>query len=221
MVRGLIFDFDGLILDTEGPVFQSWVELFREHGAELVLDEWASVIGTSDHEHFNPFTLLEEKVGKVYSHERLESDRFAREMALCEKQSILPGVLDIIQAAEQRNLKLAVASSSSRDWVVGHLNRLGLFQYFEFIHTSDDVEKTKPDPALFNLALASLNLKHQEAIVFEDSPNGVTAAKAAGIFVVAVPNDLTRQLPLDHADIILNSLEDVTLDDIIAITEQG
>jgi HAD superfamily hydrolase (TIGR01509 family) len=221
MIRGLIFDFDGLILDTEVPVYQSWVELFRQHETDLTFDEWSSVIGTSDLEHFNPYQLLEEKTGKVIHQERLESERFAREMALCIEQPILPGVLTIIHAAKDRELKLAIASSSDRDWVVGHLDRLCLSQFFEIVHTSDDVERTKPDPALFNLSLASLNLKPQEAIVFEDSPNGVAAAKAAGIFVVAVPNELTRQLSLDHADIIINSLEEMTLDDIIAITVHG
>ncbi len=221
MIRGIIFDFDGLILDTEGPVFQSWAELFRGHGVELTLDEWESVIGTSNQEHFNPFTLLEGKIGRVLPRDKLAPIIYAREIELCEAQLVLPGVVDTILAAKNRGLKLGIASSSNREWVVGHLDRLGLLDNFTVIHTSDDVKRTKPHPELFTLALDSLNIKPHEAIVFEDSPNGVTAAKAAGIFVVAVPNNLTRQLSLEHADLILDSLADLALDRIIAMVNHN
>jgi HAD superfamily hydrolase (TIGR01509 family) len=216
MIRGVIFDFDGLILETEGPIYQSWSELFQEHGSDLPFDVWASIIGTSSLEHFDPFGLLEETLGRELDRESLAPRRHAREMALCHAQPILPGVVNQLERAEELSLKLGIASSSDREWVSGHLSRLGLIHFFEAIHTSDDVEQTKPDPALYNLALRSLDLAPDEAIVFEDSPNGVTAAKRAGIFVIAVPNDLTRQLPLDHADLKLNSLAELTLDEIIS-----
>jgi HAD superfamily hydrolase (TIGR01509 family) len=216
MIRGLIFDFDGLILDTEGPVHQSWVELFREFGEELPFDEWAKIIGTSDIEHFDPFDMLEEKIGGRLDRESLAAHRYDRELALCYANPILPGVVEVILAAEEMGLRLGVASSSDRDWVVGNLTRLGLIEHFEVVHTSDDVDRTKPDPALFRMALESLDLRPEEAIVFEDSPNGVTAAKAAGIYVVAVPNPLTRDLPLGHADLRLDSLADMPLREIVA-----
>lgn len=215
MIRGIIFDFDGLILDTEGPIFQSWVELFQGQGAELTLDEWASVIGRSSDEHFDPFRLLERKAGRVLPREKLSPIRYDREIELCESQPILPGVVDTIFTAKNRGIKLGVASSSRREWVVQHLDRLGLLTHFQVIHTADDVKRTKPDPELFNLTLNSLNLLPEDALVFEDSPNGVTAAKAAGIFVVAIPNPLTKQLSLDHADMIIGSLAETTLDDIL------
>ena len=113
-------------------------------------------------------------------------------------------------------LKLGIASSSDREWVMVHLTRLGLAPYFDVVHTADDVERTKPDPALYILALSSLGLKPEEAIVFEDSPNGVTAAKSAGIFVVAIPNPLTSQLSLDHADLKLDTLADLSVNEIIS-----
>jgi HAD superfamily hydrolase (TIGR01509 family) len=216
MIRGVIFDFDGLILETEGPIYQSWLELFQRFGAELPFDLWSSIIGTSSHEHFDPLTLLEDELGYPLDRESLASSRHARELELCYAQPILPGVVDHIMRAMEMKLGLGIASSSNRDWVAGHLKRLKLSHFFDVIHTSDDVEKTKPDPALYNLVLESLELTPDEAIVFEDSPNGVTAAKRAGLFVVAVPNDLTRQLPLDHADLKLVSLLDMTLDEIIS-----
>jgi len=215
MIRGLIFDFDGLILDTEMPVYTSWVELFQSYGEVLPFDDWAKIIGTSDIEHFDPFNVLEEKSGFKLDRDVLAPKRHEREMVLCLKEPILPGVVEIIKGAHKRGLKLGIASSSSREWVAGHLTRLGLIDYFPVIHTSDDVEKTKPDPALYTLALESLGLNPEEAVVFEDSPNGVTSAKALGIFVVAVPNTLTRNLKLDHADLILESLAGVNLEDVL------
>ena len=215
MIRALIFDFDGLILDTEMPVYTSWVELFQAYGEVLPFEDWAKIIGTSDIEHFDPFSMLEEKTGKKLDREVLGPKRYDREMSLCLDEPILPGVVEIVQGAHQLGLKLGIASSSSREWVVGHLTRLGLIDYFPVIHTSDDVEKTKPDPTLFKLALESLGLEAEEAVVFEDSPNGITAAKALGIYVVAVPNTLTRNLELDHADMRLESLVGVKLEDIL------
>jgi HAD superfamily hydrolase (TIGR01509 family) len=216
MIGGIILDFDGLILDTEGPVYQSWDELYQEYGTELPFEEWATIIGTSNKEHFDPFKKLEAKIGRPLDRQALVPRRYARELDLCYAQPILPGVREVIEAAREMGLKLAIASSSSRQWVAGHLTRLGLDHYFEVVHTSDDVERTKPDPALYVLTLRTLNLRPTEAIVFEDSPNGVAAAKAAGIFVVAVPNPVTRQLSLDHADLRLDSLADLSLGEIIA-----
>jgi len=216
MIRGIIFDFDGLILETEGPVYQSWVELFQEYGAELPFDVWSTIIGTSDLEHFDPISMLEEKLGRKLDREAIAPRRHDRELELVHQQPILPGVLEVIAEARELGLKMGIASSSDREWVVGHLKRLGLYRHFGVIHTSDDVRRTKPDPELFILALNSLGLKPAEAIVFEDSPNGISAAKSAGIFTVAVPNPLTRRLKVDHADLRLDSLADLPLSDILS-----
>jgi HAD superfamily hydrolase (TIGR01509 family) len=221
MIRGLIFDFDGLILDTEGPIYQSWVELFQELGVELPFDVWAGIIGTSSLEHFDPFSLLENKIGRKLDRETLAQRRHAREIQLAHAQPILPGIVEALYKAKEMGLKLGIASSSSQTWVMGHLTRLDLAHFFEVVHTSEHVERTKPDPALYILTLSSLGLKPEEAIVFEDSPNGVTAAISAGIFVVAVPNPLTRQLTLDHADLLLDSLTDLSLGEIITMANHS
>jgi len=136
-------------------------------------------------------------------------------------QPILPGVEDYLHLAKVENLKLGIASSSNRRWVAGNLKRLELLEYFDVIHTSDDVEKTKPDPALYSLALQSLGIKPEEAIVLEDSPNGVRAAKSAKIFTVAIPNPLTAQLDLSQADLILESLTDLSLLELLNKVANG
>jgi HAD superfamily hydrolase (TIGR01509 family) len=220
MIRGIIFDFDGLIVDTEWPVYQSWLEIFDSYEAELPLDQWTSIIGVSSHEHFDPFELIEQQTGHPLDRSNLGPKRFDRELELAYAQPILPGVKETITAAKMLNLKLGVASSSDRDWVEGHLARIDLLKYFQVVHTADDVEQAKPDPALFILALQSLGLSPTEAIVLEDSPNGVRAAKDAGIFTVAVPNPLTINLNLDRADLILGSLADMSLADIIQVAEK-
>jgi HAD superfamily hydrolase (TIGR01509 family) len=206
MIRGLIFDFDGLILDTEVPDFQAWQELYRDQGAELSLSTWGQVIGRGFGEDFHPFAQLEQQLGRPVDRETLGEKRNRRELELIEQQAILPGVQDYLAGAKRLGLKLAVASSSPREWVDGHLKRIGLFDQFDTIRCLDDVAQPKPAPDLFNAALEALAIQADEAIVFEDSPHGVTAANQAGIFCVAVPNALTRQLGTDHADLTLSSL---------------
>ena len=140
---------------------------------------------------------------------------------LVAAQPLLPGVLDYIAAAGRLGLRLGVASSSSRDWVVGHLTRLGLDRHFAAVICADDVARTKPDPALYLAALAALDLRPEEAVALEDSPNGIAAAKAAGIFCVAVPNPLTRRLSLAAADLQLASLADLPLDRLLERARRG
>lgn len=214
MIQGLIFDFDGLILDTEGPIFQSWKELFEEQDCNLPFETWATIIGTNDGP-FDPYTLLEEQLERALDWEALDPKRRDRELALIAGQPILPGVEETLAGAKRLGLKLGVASSSSCDWVTGHLARLRLLAYFDCIRASDDVERTKPDPGVYLAALECLNLPAEQVIAFEDSPHGVQAAKQAGVFCVAVPNPLTRKLPLDHADLILNSLAGLRLEELL------
>jgi len=113
------------------------------------------------------------------------------------------------------DLKVAIASSSEKSWVVSHLERLGIHQFFDFIHTVDETKIPKPDPALYLLALESLKAGPNEVIAFEDSTNGVSAAKTAGIFCVAIPNPTTKSLPLDQADLILESLAHLPLSQLL------
>ena len=147
--------------------------------------------------------------------------RFAFEMKAAdeiERSPILPGVTNIIADAKRQHMKLAIASSSPHSWVDTHLNRLGLFQQFDKIICGDDVGRgsTKPNPDLFLKALEQLNVKANEAIIFEDLPNGVEAANAAGIAVVLAPNPTTSLLPFKGNYLKLKSLADLPLADMIA-----
>jgi putative hydrolase of the HAD superfamily len=125
--------------------------------------------------------------------------------------------MDYLHEAKRFGLKLAIASSSPHSWVDTHAKRLGIFDYFDMVICADDVAagRTKPNPDLFLLALDQLRVRKDEAIVFEDSPNGVKAAKSAGIFVVAVPNPVTSLLSIENANLTLTSLTDLSLPELL------
>jgi HAD superfamily hydrolase (TIGR01509 family) len=211
-LQALIFDFDGLILDTETPEVEVWKTIFREHGHELPVDEWAKTIGGYGLSSYDAATHLAQLTGldpaPLRTRYRSESD------VIIHASPVLPGVLDLLRNGTTRGLRLAVASSSSHAWVDSHLSRLGLADRFDRVICSDDVApgRTKPNPDLFLLALEQLKVQKEAAVVFEDSPNGVKAACAAGIFVVAVPNPLTLRLGVDGANLMVNSLAGLTLE---------
>lgn len=209
-IKALVFDFDGLILDTEGPVFQSWQELFKTYGYQLTIEDWQIVIGSAEGTA-SFFNNLEEKIGEPLDIEKVGPKRLAREVELIARQPLRPGVKQYIQEAVEMGLKLGVASSSSCDWVAGHLERRGLRPNFGCIMAADDVAVTKPDPSVYLSVLDCLGVSPEEAIALEDSPNGVLAAKRAGMYCVAVPNPLTSQLHIEGADLVLTSLEDLSL----------
>jgi HAD superfamily hydrolase (TIGR01509 family) len=219
MIRALIFDFDGLMVDTELPAFQSWQEIYLAHGCVLTLEEWAVCLGTSSDE-FDPFTDLARKLGRPVDREELLALRVSRKGVLAAEQAALPGVRDYLMDARRLGLKIGLASSSPHQWVEDHLQRLGLAAYFDTLKCSEDVERVKPDPALYLAVLAALDVREIEAIVLEDSPNGVRAANRAGIFCVAVPNALSSRLQLDHADMRLASLADMPLARLITQVER-
>ncbi len=220
MIRAVIFDFDGLILDTEVPEFLAWQEVYEAYGCALPLATWATCIGTSS-DAFDPYAYLEGQCGRPVDREAIRSRRQGRYDELLRAQLVLPGVQDYIADAKRLSLQLGVASSSSRAWVTGHLTRFGLSVHFDCIKCRDDVQRVKPDPALYQAVLDTLGLRADQAIALEDSPNGVAAAKGAGLFCVAVPNPLTRQLSLSHADLQLASLADLPLERLLVEAQRN
>ena len=214
MIKALIFDFDGLIIDSESPEFAAWQELFAEYGRELGLELWADLVGRPP-THFDLYGYFCKHIDPVLDVEKLRQDRRARVIALTTAQPVLPGVEQYLHGATALGLRIGLASSSTRDHVHGHLGRLKLLDYFHSIRCFEDTERHKPDPTPYLKVLEDLGVTADEAIALEDSPNGVAAAKAAGIFCVAVPNPITCRLPLEHADHRLTSLAEETLEKII------
>ncbi|RYG49111.1 HAD family hydrolase [bacterium] len=212
MLRALIFDFDGLILDTETPEVHAWQEMYAAYGQELDFAWVAYQIGRGAEQ------IVERPVDKLANlvpsldKEAVEGDYRARRMSAILAEPIRPGVERLLAEAKAAGIRLCVASSSRHEWVDTHLSRLGLFDFFEFTCCADDVERAKPFPDLYLLALEKLGLDASEAMALEDSPNGSQAALDAGLMVVAVPNEVTRYLDLSHATAQFASMEEVTVE---------
>jgi HAD superfamily hydrolase (TIGR01509 family) len=220
VIAGIVFDFDGLILDTEGPVFTAWQEAFEAHGApRLTLDEWAKEIGTAD--GLDLVGLLRSRGTRPVDEAAMHARRRTRRDELLVGETTRPGVEAWLDEADTLGLPAAIASSSPRDWVEPHLERLGLRHRFVFIACFGDVSSEgrivggKPAPDTYLAACAAIGVAPAEALAIEDSPHGVSAAKAAGLWCVAVPHEITERLDLSHADLRLRSLADVTLQQAI------
>jgi HAD superfamily hydrolase (TIGR01509 family) len=209
LIRALVFDFDGLILDTEEPVYRSWLEVYQAHGEELPFERWVQIVGSTT-TGFHPQHHLEERIGRPLPKEVLDR-RIGRRTEMILANGLLPGVVSHLDAARDLGLELGVASSSTREWVSGHLSRLGILDRFECLRCRDDVAHVKPEPDLYVAVLECLGVAPSEAIAIEDSPNGIAAAKRAGMRCVAIPNSITAQLDMSHADLLLRSLAEVTL----------
>ena len=216
-IKALLFDFDGLILDTETTEFRVWQSIYREYGQEMLPETWGQVIGGYGISNFDGAIHLAELVGDGVNAQELDARYRSESDALILQQPVLPGVVDYLTDARRLGLRLAIASSSAHSWVDTHLARLELADRFDVIICRDDVPpgRTKPHPDLFLMALDALNVQADEAIVFEDSPNGVNAARAAGIFVVAIPNPVTTLLNIENPDLSLSSLADMPLQDLL------
>jgi HAD superfamily hydrolase (TIGR01509 family) len=215
--RAFLFDFDGLIIDTESASRGGYEWLYAQHGHELPPELWALCVGTVD--GWDPWSHLEELIGEPLDRETWNERRFAHELSMLEAEELRPGIAEYLDYATRHGLKRAIVSSASRRWIDMHLERLERAYGWEAIVTADhDPERAKPRPTLYLEALEQLGVDADEAIAFEDSPNGAKAAKAAGIYVVGVPNEVTKDLGLaDTADLMLDSLADLPPEELLSL----
>jgi HAD superfamily hydrolase (TIGR01509 family) len=214
-IRALVFDFDGLILDTESAAYQSWAEIYESAGLRLALERWVDCVGT-DHSRFDPYQDLEAQLGRTLDRAELRARLRDRQSALNSGQPVRPGVVEALERARDLGLLVGLASSADRAWLDHHLGRLGLAHRFAVIASRDDVERVKPDPALYLHATRQLGVAPEQALAIEDSPNGIRAAKRAGLRCLAVPNPITAGLGLHEADLVVPSLASLSLDAIVA-----
>ena len=214
-MRAFLFDFDGLILDTESASRSGWAWLYRQHGHELPPEKWALMVGTVD--GWDIWGHLEELVGGPLDRETWNERRFQHELSLLEAEELRPGIAEYLAYAQEHGLKRAIVSSASRNWIDRHLARLERAVGWDAIVTADhDPERAKPRPTLYLEALEELGVAASDAVAFEDSPNGASAAKAAGIYVVGIPNAVTKDLGLaEAADLVVDSLADLSPDALV------
>lgn len=217
----LVFDFDGLILDTETALFAATATVFTDHGIDLDAAWWASeILGTADRPHWTE--ILAGRIGRALDdRDALMAARNQRYHEALALEAVRPGVVELLEEAAGDGIRCAVASSSSREWVEGHLARLGILERFDAVRTADDVQvgRTKPAPDLFVAACDAVGAEPGRSVALEDSPNGVAAALAAGMKVVAVAAGLTAGLAFPEAHVVVASLDDVGLDELRRLLE--
>jgi HAD superfamily hydrolase (TIGR01509 family) len=215
-VRALLFDFDGTMLETESSSYGSWRELLAEHDYELTHDTWSGAVGTID--GVDPVELLEEHLGAPVDRAELEDRQAALHRELLTDERLRPGIQQVVDDARARGVHTAIVTSASERWVRHHLARLGLEDEWELIVAANgDQDRAKPAPVLYTEALERLGLRPEDAIAIEDSPHGVTAAKAAGLAAVAFPNPITERMDLGHADAIVPDLDGLGLDGLLEL----
>ena len=216
-LRAVIFDFDGLILDTEKAEFDSWQEVYQEHGVELDFNDWAVCIGTSG--AFDPVGHLMKLTGLALDRDAVRAQQDEKNRRYLAGMTLFPGVIDRLDEAAASGLGVGLASSASDGWVVGNLRRHGILERFHAIRTRTQVLRAKPAPDLFLATAEALCVSPSESVVLEDSLNGVKAAKAAGMFCVAVPNGLTSRMDLSGADLRVSGLASFTLAEVGRLME--
>jgi len=220
-LQAAIFDFDGLILDTETALYEAWSQVYAAHGVTLSLDLWASNIGGYAYDAFHPLDHLQALLGVPIDQETINAARRACYLHRVNRMEALPGVRHAIDELRSRKIKCAVASSSSTAWVTGHLERLHLLPCFEAIACGDQVEAIKPDPDVYQRVLEKLAVSPGNACAFEDSPKGVAAARAASLYCVAISNSVTQRLDLGAAQLYFTSFEEVAFPRLLSQIEDA
>ena len=212
MIRAVIFDMDGLIIDTEWPDYQSWQELYAAHGHDLPLADWIPYVGL-----WGPPLALYERLGALIG-DGADADRLrAWRRARCDElvgQGMVPmtGFDALIERLARHDYRRGLASTSSRDWVDFIVDGLSVRPRFHAIVAGDEVAARKPAPDVYLHAAERVGVPPSECLALEDSAPGVAAAKAAGMACVAVPNRVTVHQDLSGADRQVAHLGEVTLE---------
>jgi putative hydrolase of the HAD superfamily len=201
----VLFDFDGVLVDTEWAIYQAWLKTFQAHGHDLPLDIYTRCIG-SDFATWSPKTHLEDLSGLDFDWHDLDTRRQDTIMAELVGEQTMTGTLPLLEKLRTSGIRRAVVSSSSHHWVDGWLDKLAFAHYFERVICRGDAAKIKPAPDLYLEAAKRLGLAPQDCLVIEDSLNGMHAAKAAGMTVWIVPNRVTSGLNFTPADRTFQSL---------------
>lgn len=212
----VVFDFDGLLVDTEWAIYEAGRAAFAAHGHEVSVAAWATVVGINDDTDESWWTGLCEAAGvEGFDRVDFEAAYQAQDRSSRDHLPLLPGVAELVDRLTVAGVPLGIASSSSRAWIDRHTSRLGIADRFGTLVGSDLVGGVgKPAPDVYLRACADLGADPARSVAIEDSAHGVTAAKAAAMAAVAVPSRITRFNDFAHADLVVDSLEHLTLADL-------
>ncbi|MFH0836676.1 MAG: HAD family phosphatase [Candidatus Aenigmatarchaeota archaeon] len=202
--KGVIFDLDGVLVDTEYNHWQGWIKALKPFGITLSKEEYSNYSGKSGdvieklliEKHRLPKVQLEKEkeniMTKFFSENKIKTMHFAKESILFFKKN---------------KFKLAVATSSPRDQAITKLRNTGLIDFFNSITARDDVKKGKPYPDIYIHSIKQLGLEPKQCIAFEDTQSGVESAKAAGLYCIAIPTEISLKQNFSKADTVFNNLE--------------
>ena len=204
----VLFDFDGILVDTEWAIYQAWLETFREHDQDLPLALYTRCIG-SDFDAWSPKLHLEDLTKLDFDWLGMDQARQVQIRAALAKQGPIEGVVEVLKSLENQGLPMAVVSSSSHSWVDGWLEKLDLLKFFTEVICKGDAPRIKPAPDLFLTAAEKLGVAPNECVVIEDSLNGLIAGKQAGMQVWVVPNLVTAELDFRQADTVFSGFAEM------------
>lgn len=212
-LQAVVFDFDGLVIDSELVIYEMAAGAFAAHGHELTMEAWAAGVGVSGEEADAWWPAICEAAGaEGFALEDFEAAYRAQARDL-DAIPLMPGVTELLKALHYEGVPCGVASSSNREWLVRHTTRFGLTSYFQTLVGADVVGgRGKPAPAVYLRALEDLGADPARSVALEDSAHGAAAAKAAGMAVVAVPSELTRHNDFSHVDLVVSTLLDVDVE---------
>lgn len=220
MIKAIILDFDGTIIDTETAWYIAFRDAYKEYDVNLTLETYSQCLGTSL-QTFNPYTYLNTHYNQSIDLDQFRKSVKERHEQLMEKETIRPGILPLLKEAKSNGLKIGIASSSERAWIDSYLQLLGIKSYFDYYCTADTVQKVKPDPELYLQALEKMNIRPEEAIAIEDSPNGARAAVAANIPTVVIKNKISTLLPFGEGHVTIDSLANYDLQHLMKLANES
>jgi HAD superfamily hydrolase (TIGR01509 family) len=221
-LEAVVFDFDGLIIDSEWAIYETAVAAFGEHGHELTVEAWGTIVGLGDDDDELSWKLLTEAMGIELDNAVFSATYAAQDRSDRDSLPLLPGVEVLVDSLVAEGVPIGVASSSSLDWLDRHLGRLGLRPRFGAVVGADAVGGVgKPAPDVYLRACADLHADPTCTVALEDSGHGITAAKAAGMVAVAVPGPLTASNDFAAADLVVASVAELTVPLLRALVDRA
>jgi HAD superfamily hydrolase (TIGR01509 family) len=216
VIRALLFDFDGVVVDTEVATYQAWRDVYAEHGADLALEDWLPAVGSGSSVSgaFDAVAHLERLIGSSVDRDALIARRSRRKAELYERAPLLPGVAERLAEARELGLETALVTRNRDDRVTATCRRVELDHEWSVVVCANE-DPTRDKAELYALALELLDVPAEEAVAFEDSPAGLEAAKRAGLRCVAVPSEITRGAAFPEADLVVTSLADRSLEELL------
>jgi len=208
----VIFDMDGVLMDTVAIHWKAYNDLLQEKfGVTVGNEDLANLIGMSLGEQI---PILNTKFGINIDAETFVPLADKRKEKFMDKLVPKDGVVELLRSLKDSGVKMGVGTSTSRITAEQRLKNIGIHNYFSVIVGGEDVTIHKPDPEVYELVASQLGVKPEECVVFEDAPNGIEAAISAGMKSVGICTTYTTGEKLSRADLMVNSLEEVTLETI-------